>query len=80
MDIDSTGQDIAEDETIDMGHLDDEGDQEDTADVGMTPLADLLNARYGCDNVRAGTSEFSWNGGPNSFVAYRLASSTNSQR
>lgn len=29
---------------------DDEG--EDTADVGMTPFADLLNARYGCDNVR----------------------------
>ncbi|KAF8342326.1 uncharacterized protein EI90DRAFT_1330827 [Cantharellus anzutake] len=29
---------------------DDEG--EDTADISMVPMADMLNARYGCDNAR----------------------------
>lgn len=31
---------------------DEDEEREDTADVGMTPMADMLNARHGCDNVR----------------------------
>lgn len=30
---------------------DDSDDDDDTADVAMVPLADMLNARYGCENV-----------------------------
>lgn len=33
------------------GSSDSEQNGEDTADVSMTPLADLLNARHGCDNA-----------------------------
>ena len=29
-----------------------EDDEDDPADVAMVPLADMLNARYGCENVR----------------------------
>jgi hypothetical protein len=35
---------------------DDEGDDDDDDDPGnvaMVPIADMLNARYGCENVRA---------------------------
>ena len=32
------------DETVD--------DEDDPANVAMVPLADMLNARYGCENVR----------------------------
>ena len=29
-----------------------EDDEDDPANVAMVPLADMLNARYGCENVR----------------------------
>jgi len=34
--------------------MDDSGDEdlEDSSDVAMVPMADILNARYGCENVR----------------------------
>ncbi|KAG9051389.1 hypothetical protein FS837_008486 [Tulasnella sp. UAMH 9824] len=41
MDMDDSKEDEDEDE-----------EREDTADVGMTPMADMLNARHGCDNAR----------------------------
>ncbi|KAG8935449.1 hypothetical protein FRC01_000056 [Tulasnella sp. 417] len=31
---------------------DEDEEREDTADVGMTPMADMLNARHGCNNAR----------------------------
>jgi len=31
---------------------DDSEDDDDTADVAMVPLADMLNARYGCENAK----------------------------
>ncbi|KIO19047.1 hypothetical protein M407DRAFT_152805 [Tulasnella calospora MUT 4182] len=31
---------------------DEDEEREDTADVGMTPFADMLNARHGCNNAR----------------------------
>lgn len=31
---------------------DDDEEREDTADVGMTPMADMLNARHSCNNAR----------------------------
>ena len=31
---------------------DDDDDDDDPANVAMVPLADMLNARYGCENVR----------------------------
>ncbi|KAG8902460.1 hypothetical protein FRB99_004460 [Tulasnella sp. 403] len=40
----------AMDEGSDSDESDSEEGVEDAADVGMTPLADLLNARYGCNN------------------------------
>ena len=30
---------------------DDDDDLEDPSDVAMVPMADMLNARYGCENV-----------------------------
>jgi SET domain-containing protein 6 len=36
------------DETID----DDDSDDDDPENVAMVPMADMLNARYGCENVR----------------------------
>ena len=30
---------------------DDDDDVEDPSDVAMVPMADMLNARYGCENV-----------------------------
>lgn len=38
-------------EGADDGDSDDE-DDEDPSDVAMVPIADMLNARYGCENVR----------------------------
>ena len=29
-----------------------EDDEDDPANVAMVPLADMMNARYGCENVR----------------------------
>lgn len=31
---------------------DSEDDDDDPSDVAMVPMADMLNARYGCENVR----------------------------
>jgi SET domain-containing protein 6 len=31
---------------------DDSDDDDNPANVAMVPMADMLNARYGCDNVR----------------------------
>ena len=39
------------DEIIDDGDSDDD-DDDDLANVAMVPLADMLNARYECENVR----------------------------
>ncbi len=36
------------DETID----DEDSDGDDPENVAMVPMADMLNARYGCENVR----------------------------
>lgn len=40
-----------DDEEPDGSDSEGEEDGENTEDVGMTPMADLLNARYGCNNV-----------------------------
>lgn len=45
-------EDAQEKESADDSDDESEKDEEDPADVGMTPLADLLNARFGCNNVR----------------------------
>jgi SET domain-containing protein 6 len=37
------------------GNSDDEG-SEDSGDVAMVPMADMLNARFGCNNVRCHVS------------------------
>ena len=34
------------------GDSDDEVDIDDSGDVAMVPMADMLNARFGCNNVR----------------------------
>ena len=36
----------------DSDETDDGDDEDDPANVAMVPLADMLNARYGCENVR----------------------------
>lgn len=41
-------QDSHEDET----YNNDDDDAEDSSDVAMVPMADMLNARYGSENVR----------------------------
>lgn len=48
------GKTILEDMDVDDSgpSEDDDEEREDTADVGMTPMADMLNARHGCNNVR----------------------------
>lgn len=35
---------------------DDSDDEDDPSDVAMVPMADMLNARYGCENVRSSIS------------------------
>lgn len=61
-----TGMDVDDDHTNpiepDEGHNDDveeehggdsdDGDDGDSDDVAMVPMADMLNARFGCNNVR----------------------------
>ena len=42
----SEGNEIVEEDS------DDDDDVEDPSDVAMVPMADMLNARYGCENVR----------------------------
>jgi SET domain-containing protein 6 len=42
-----------DDNNSDETEDDEDGDDEDDpANVAMVPLADMLNARYGCENVR----------------------------
>ena len=36
----------------DEDESEDGDDEDDPANVAMVPLADMLNARYGCENVR----------------------------
>ena len=36
----------------DSDESEDGDDEDDPANVAMVPLADMLNARYGCENVR----------------------------
>lgn len=36
----------------DLDETEDGDDGDDPANVAMVPLADMLNARYGCENVR----------------------------
>lgn len=36
----------------------DDGDCEDPGDVAMVPMADMLNARFGCNNVQYPVSRF----------------------
>ncbi len=55
MDLDNSsslthGNDDTEDIEDDVESDDDDGD--DPANVAMVPMADMLNARYGCANVR----------------------------
>lgn len=52
MDVDEEGPPpMAEAQTLEQGDSDDE-DEEDASDVAMVPMADMLNARYGCENAR----------------------------
>jgi N-lysine methyltransferase SETD6 len=49
MDVDEDPADAAQpDESVDG---DDDDDVGDSSDVAMVPTADMLNARYGCENV-----------------------------
>jgi SET domain-containing protein 6 len=62
--VDLTLIDVDQDEVPEGNHITDansveedyDDDDEDTSGISMVPMADLLNARYGCNNVRA--SEF----------------------
>ena len=45
-------QKAEEEGTIDTEEVEEEDESEDTVDVAMTPMADILNARNGSDNVR----------------------------
>ena len=58
MDVDGGAQnpsEQAEEHSDDVGEEDngdsDDEDNEDADDVAMVPMADMLNARYGCNNV-----------------------------
>jgi N-lysine methyltransferase SETD6 len=43
----------AESDPEEMEDDDDSDDDDDPGNVAMVPMADMLNARYGCENVRA---------------------------
>ncbi|KAL1745674.1 hypothetical protein HDZ31DRAFT_35884 [Schizophyllum fasciatum] len=53
MDVDATEPPPEEgaDEAIEVSD-DEDSDEEDAADVGMVPMADMLNARYGSENAK----------------------------
>ena len=55
MDVDTDGltQDAVGEESANENEDEDSDDEdnEDPADVAMVPMADMLNARYGCGNV-----------------------------
>ncbi len=50
VEIDAQSLQNTEEGSIDTEGLE-EGECEDVANVAMTPMADILNARNGCDNV-----------------------------
>ena len=50
MDVDVPEDELAVEGEEEEG--DDDDDEEDPANVAMVPMADLLNARYGSENVR----------------------------
>jgi SET domain-containing protein 6 len=50
------GNDDTED--IDVESDDDDDDDDDPANVAMVPMADMLNARYRCANVRSSCEPF----------------------
>ena len=79
MDVDGGHPDPAEGHNDDaeegrIGDSDDGGDDDDdSGDVSMLPMADMLNARFGCNNVCYTTSV-----APHiRFMAYRHGCSTN---
>ena len=49
-----------ENSLIDDDDSEDEGEDADSSDVAMVPMADMLNARYGSENVRPSTPPPSW--------------------
>ena len=54
MDVDTEGERIAtndEDQEENKSEGSDDDDIEDPSCVSMLPMADMLNARYGCENV-----------------------------
>ena len=53
MDLDDPSSHALNDNDSDETEGDDDSDYgDDPANVAMVPLADMLNARYGCNNVR----------------------------
>ena len=53
MEVDSDHAETNEEEaTGELEETDDDDDAEDQSDVAMVPMADMLNARYGSENVR----------------------------
>jgi N-lysine methyltransferase SETD6 len=56
MDTEARSMDIDQDGADEEGRTSDtssEGEDQDNSRISMVPMADLLNARYGCNNVRA---------------------------
>lgn len=58
MDVDCGAQGPAGPDTEHCGEVEgehgddpDDGDPEDPGDIAMVPMADMLNARFGCNNV-----------------------------
>ena len=49
---DSSSLPHSNDDTEDMELDAESDDDDDPANVAMVPMADMLNARYGCANVR----------------------------
>ena len=47
MEVDEPSHPESEDNEI----VEEDSDDEDPSDVAMVPMADMLNARYGCENV-----------------------------
>jgi SET domain-containing protein 6 len=50
--VDSSAQEEDAEMNLDDNDSDDSEDEDGPANVAMVPLADMLNARYGCENVR----------------------------
>ena len=50
MNLDESSPNALNDDN-DEDETEDDEDEDDPANVAMVPLADMLNARYGCENV-----------------------------